>query len=48
MNASEFEFLPSIYHTFADKEYLYIVMEYMNGGTLQEKLKLVNGYGFSP
>jgi serine/threonine protein kinase len=46
MNSNDCRFIPQIYHTFADKENLYIVMEYMNGGSLQDKLKLVNSFGF--
>lgn len=45
-NSTDCKFIPEIYHTFMDQEYLYIVMEYMNGGTMQQKLKLVNGVGF--
>lgn len=33
-------FLPKIYHTFMDEEYLYIVLEYVPNGMLSEKLNL--------
>lgn len=33
-------FLPQIYHTFTDDEYLYIVLEYVPNGMLSEKLHL--------
>ena len=40
-------FLPKIYHTFADEEYLYLVMEYINGGTLSDKLISIRPGGFA-
>ena len=40
-------FLPKIYHTFADDEYLYIVMEYISQGTLSEKIMVVRDSGFT-
>lgn len=40
------KYIPNLYHTFSDEEYLYIVLEYISGGTLSDKLKLVNGFGF--
>jgi len=46
MNSGDCNFIPEIYHTFADVENLYIVMEFMSGGTMQDKLKLVTGSGF--
>jgi serine/threonine protein kinase len=46
MNSDECNFIPQIFHTFADVENLYIVMEYMGGGTMQDKLKLSHGSGF--
>ena len=46
MNSGDCNFIPEIYHTFADMENLYIVMEFMSGGTMQDKLKLVTGSGF--
>ena len=47
MSASECLYLPNIYHTFADDEYLYIVLEYVACSNLLEKLKTVNRVGFS-
>ena len=47
MSASECPYLPNLYHTFADEEYLYIVLEYVACSTLQEKLKTVSHFGFS-
>jgi len=34
MNSNDCKFIPEIYHTFMDQDNLYIVMEYMNGGTM--------------
>ena len=42
----DFKYMPNLYHTFSDEEYLYIVLEYVSGGTLSDQLKLVNGVGF--
>jgi serine/threonine protein kinase len=39
--------LPQIYHTFADEEYLYLVMEYIPKGTLSEMLFVFSNSGFS-
>jgi len=39
-------FLPKIYHAFTDDEYLYLVMEYIPGGMLQEKIALFSPGGF--
>lgn len=38
MNAKDCPFLPDIYHTFTDEEYLYIVMEFIDSGSLNEKI----------
>jgi protein-serine/threonine kinase len=40
------KYMPNLYHCFSDEEYLYIVLEYISGGTLSDKLKSVNGVGF--
>jgi serine/threonine protein kinase len=40
------KYIPNIYHTFSDEEYLYIVLEYISGGTLSDKLKNISGVGF--
>lgn len=31
-------YLPKIFHTFSDEGYLYLVMEYISNGTLQERI----------
>ena len=42
MYATDCPFLPDIYHTFSDEEYLYIVMEYINSGSLNEKINALD------
>lgn len=42
INNKNCTFLPKIYHSFMDEEYLYIVMEYIKNGTLQDLLKSKN------
>jgi serine/threonine protein kinase len=47
MSASDCLFFPNIYHTFADSEYLYLVLEYIACSTLLDALKPVSRVGFS-
>ena len=39
-------FLPNMYHSIADEEYLYLVMEYVPNGTLEEFIKKHCNFGF--
>jgi serine/threonine protein kinase len=40
-------FLPDLFHSFSDEENLYLVMEYISGGTLEELLKKYGEFGFN-
>lgn len=40
-------YLPRIFHTFSDEEYLYIAMEYVNNGTLTDKINYNPVPGFT-
>ena len=47
MNSKECKFIPDIYHTFTDDDYLYLVLEYINSNSLNEKIQcLQDGKGF--
>lgn len=40
------KFLPKLYHTFQDEEYLYIVMEFVSNGTLLNRISRQGKRGF--
>lgn len=46
INGKNCPFLPRLYHSFADDEYVYLVMEYIPNGTLEEFIKKHCNYGF--
>jgi serine/threonine protein kinase len=41
-------FLPKLHNAFADEEYLYLVMEYIKNGNLQQMICNECNHGFHP
>lgn len=39
--------MPKLYHTFADEENLYVVLEFISNGTLAEKISHCQGQGYT-